>query len=463
MTSKQLAQTISTPQPLGFDYDLAIAGGGIVGLTLACALKDSGLRVALIEAQAESVSVAKGRAYVISLLSGRIFTDMGIFDEMLPEITTFNQISLSDADYPKVVQFHPQDLGTDGLGYAAEHRVLLTALQNQLKNCPNVEFLCPAEVVRTDYQADGVEIELRVTDPQSSSAAARSAIQNPKSQADGVEIELQLSEEPQSNPQSKIQNPKSKIIKTRLLVAADGARSRIRQAAGIQTKGWPYWQSCIVATIKPEKAHNNAAYERFWPSGPMGVLPLTGNRCQVVWTSPHAEAKSLLELDEKAFLELLEHRTGGLLGKLELIGGRYLFPVQLMQSDRYTLHRLALIGDAAHCCHPVAGQGMNLGIRDAAALAQVLQEAHNKGEDIGDIRVLKRYERWRKLENLTILGFTDFLDRMFSNNWLPAVGIRRVGLWMLRQIRPFKIFALQLMTGLKGRPPKLESISSTTR
>jgi 2-octaprenyl-6-methoxyphenol hydroxylase len=435
MTSKQLAQTVSTPQPLGFDYDLAIAGGGIVGLTLACALKDSGLRVALIEAQAESVSVAKGRAYVISLLSGRIFTDMGIFDEMLPEITTFNQISLSDADYPKVVQFHPQDLGTDGLGYAAEHRVLLTTLQNQLKNCPNVEFLCPAEVVRTDYQADGVEIELRVTDPQSK-------IQNPLAKRHEV---------------------LSKIITTRLLVAADGARSRIRQAAGIQTKGWPYWQSCIVVTIKPEKPHNNVGYERFWPSGPMGVLPLTGNRCQVVWTSPHAEAKSLLELDEKAFLELLEHRTGGLLGKLELIGGRYLFPVQLMQSDRYTLHRLALIGDAAHCCHPVAGQGMNLGIRDAAALAQVLQEAHNKGEDIGDIRVLKRYERWRKLENLTILGFTDFLDRMFSNSWLPAVAIRRVGLWMLRQIRPFKIFALQLMTGLKGRPPKLESISSTTR
>lgn len=423
MALEQLTQTASTPQPtsqhLSFDYDLAIVGGGIIGLTLACALKDSGLKVVLIEAQAQSDAVAKGRAYVISLLSGRIFKGMGIWDEVLPQITTFGQISISDAEYPDVVRYYPPDLGTHELGYAVEHRVLLTALQNQLKNCPNISLLCPAEVVRAEYQADGVEIELRLLKDKGEVSHAQ--------------------------------------IRTRLLVAADGARSRIREAAGIETKGWPYWQSCVVATIKTEKPHNNVAYERFWPSGPMGVLPLPGNRCQVVWTAPHAEAKALQELDEKQFLETLEYRTAGLLGKLELIGGRYLFPVKLMQSDRYTLHRLALMGDAAHCCHPVAGQGMNLGIRDAAALAQVLQEAHTSGEDIGDIRVLKRYERWRKTENLTILGMTDFLDRMFSNNWLPVVAIRRLGLWMLRRIYPLRIYALQLMTGLRGRPPKLAS------
>jgi 2-octaprenyl-6-methoxyphenol hydroxylase len=212
-----------------------------------------------------------------------------------------------------------------------------------------------------------------------------------------------------------------------------------------------------VATIKPEKPHNNIAYERFWPSGPMGVLPLPGNRFQVVWTSPHKEAKALSELDEKLFLQELEHRTAGILGRLELEGSRYVFPVQLMQSDRYTQPRLALVGDAAHCCHPVAGQGMNLGIRDAAALAQVLQFAHQQGEDIGDIQVLKRYERWRKHENLVILGFTDFLDRMFSNNLLPLVALRRLGLWILRRVRPFKSYALQLMTGLRGRHPELAS------
>ncbi len=397
-----------------FDYDLAIVGGGIVGATLACALKDSGLRVVLIERSRQSAAVAIGRAYVISLMSGRIFQGIGIWDKILPQITEFGQISLSDAEYPGVVQFYPPDLGTEKLGYAAEHRVLLTALQECLGNSPNVSWLCPAEVVNAEYKAEAVEIELS---------------------ADGDR----------------------KVIRTRLLVAADGARSRIRETAGIRTQGWHYWQSCVVATIKTERPHNNIAYERFWPSGPMGVLPLPGNRCQVVWTAPHAEAKALKELDEKEFLAELEHRTGGELGHLELDGDRYLFPVQLMHSDRYTLPRLALIGDAAHCCHPVAGQGMNLGIRDAAAIAQILQTAHNSGEDIGDIRVLKRYERWRKTENLTILGFTDFLDRMFSNNFLPVVAIRRLGLWMLRRIHPVKKYALQLMTGLRGRHPELAS------
>jgi 2-octaprenyl-6-methoxyphenol hydroxylase len=126
-----------------------------------------------------------------------------------------------------------------------------------------------------------------------------------------------------------------------------------------------------------------------------------------------------------------------------------------MQSDRYTLHRLALIGDAAHCCHPVGGQGLNMGIRDAAALAQVLQDAHQRGEDIGELQVLRRYERWRRLENWAILGFTDLLDRMFSNSWLPIVAVRRLGLLMLRKVQPFKFLALRLMTGLMGRPPQL--------
>lgn len=407
--------SLNPTSEIKLDYDLAIVGGGIVGATLAAALKDSGLSVALIEAQVESVSVAKGRAYAISLLSGRIFQEIGIWDKILPQITSFAQIQLSDADYPKIVQFNPPELETDKLGYAAEHRVLLTALQEFLQTSPNVSYLCPAEVIKADYQKDFVEIQLRV-------------------------------------------NGELKTIKTRLLVGADGAKSRIRQAAGIKTRGWLYWQSCVVATIKPEKPHNNVAYERFWPSGPMGVLPLTENRFQIVWTWPHAEAKAMQELDETEFLQKLEYYTGGKFGKLELLSDRYVFPVQLMQSDRYTLPRLALIGDAAHGCHPVAGQGMNLGIRDAAALAQILKTAQQKGEDIGNIQVLKRYETWRKGENWVILGFTDFLDRLFSNQFLPLIFIRRFGLWMLRNINPVKKFALQLMTGLKGRLPQLSQL-----
>ncbi|MGC1395338.1 MAG: FAD-dependent hydroxylase [Coleofasciculaceae cyanobacterium] len=408
-------QQLTKPIPLShtsFDYDLAIVGGGIVGATLACALKDSGLSVVLIEAQPLSVAQVKPQAYNLSVLSGRIFQGIGVWQKILPQITTYRQIRLSDADYGKVVQFQLQDLGTDALGYIAEHRVLLGALSEFVAASSNLNLLCPAKVLEVQYEASGAEIT--------------------------VNIEGEIRQ-----------------LKTRLVVAADGARSPIRSAAGIGTRGWQYWQSCVTARIKTEKPHNDTAFERFWPSGPMGVLPLSEHRCQVVWTAPHAEAKALQELDEQAFLELLQLRTGGLLGHLELESKRFLFPVQLMQSDRYTQSRLALIGDAAHCCHPLGGQGLNMGIRDAAALAQVLQSAALQGEDIGNLQVLKRYERWRKLENWAILGFTDILDRMFSNNWLPVVTVRRLGLWMLQTISPLKSLVLKFMTGLLGRTPQL--------
>ena len=411
----QLNQTMSPPHPSTsqkkFDYDLAIVGAGIIGLTLACALKDSGLSIVLIEAKPYSVAAMKGQAYAVHMSSKRIFTGIGVWDKILPQIETFRQVCLSDADYPGVVEFQPADLGTDVLGYVAEHQALLTPLQEFMQNCPNVKYLCPAEVVQTQYQPDGVEISLK---------------------AEG-----------------------DRTIRTKLLVAADGARSRIRQSAGITTRGWQYWQSCIVAFVKPEKPHNNVAYERFWSSGPFAILPLPGNRCRIVWTAPHEEAKALVALDDEQFLTELRRRYGDRMGKLELDGDRFVFPVQLMQSDRYVLPRLALVGDAAHCCHPVGGQGLNMGIRDAAALAQVVQSAYNQGEDIGNLQVLKRYERWRKQENLTILGFTDLLDRLFSNNFLPVVIVRRLGLLMLKQIHPIKKYALQLMTGLRGRLPEL--------
>jgi len=397
---------------LGYDYDLAIVGGGIIGLTLACALKDSGLKVLLIEARVQSAAVSKGQAYAVQLISSRIFQGIGVWDKILPQIATFNQIRLSDSDYPGVVQFHPTDLGTEDLGYVAEHQALLQPLQEFLQECPNVKYLCPAEVVKTEYLPDGVAIDIKI----------------------GEEIQT---------------------IRSLLLVAADGSRSRIREAAGINTRGWQYWQSCIVAFVKPEKSHNNIAYEKFHASGPFAILPLPGNRCRIVWTAPHAEAKAICALDDEQFLAELRRRYGDQMGELELLGDRFVFPVQLMQSDRYVQSRLALIGDAAHCCHPVGGQGLNLGIRDAAALAQVLKTAHQQGEDIGDIQILLRYESWRKQENLTILGFTDLLDRMFSNTFLPIVVVRRIGLWVMQRVPLVKVFALKLMVGLKGRIPEL--------
>ena len=408
MTLEQLVSNPSTSP----DYDIAIVGGGIVGTTLASALKDSGLSILLIEAQPLDVAAARRQAYALSLLSGRIFQSIGVWSKILPQIAKFRHIRLSDAEHPGIVQFQTGDLGTEFLGYVAEHQVVLKSLQECIAESPNVSWLCPAETIGFEYGESGVDIEVKF-------------------------------------------NGQKRQLRTRLLVGADGARSRIRHWAGIKTRGWKYWQSCVAFTIKHEAPQNDIAFERFWPTGPMGVLPLPGNRCQIVWTAPHGEAKKLKELDEKEFLAKLEYHTGGLLGRLSMASDRFLFPVQLMQSDRYSRSRLALIGDAAHCCHPVGGQGLNLGIRDAAALAQVLLEARDRGEDIGAIEVLKRYESWRRRENLTILGFTDFLDRLFSNNWLPIIAARRFGLWIMSNLPPLKIYALQLMTGLRGRIPQI--------
>ncbi|BAY91583.1 MULTISPECIES: FAD-dependent hydroxylase [unclassified Tolypothrix] len=411
-----MPQTLTPPQistdKRGYDYDLVIVGGGIIGLTLASALKDSGLSILLVEAKVASAAVAKGQAYAIHMLSALIYQGIGIWDKMLPQIAKYQRVRLSDADFSEVVEFETADLGTPELGYVAEHQALLQPLQEFVRDCANVTYICPAEVLRTEYQKDIVAIEIKVAE----------------------EI---------------------RTVRSKLVVAADGSRSPIRQAAQIKTHGWKYWQSCIVAFVQPEKPHNNTAYEKFWTSGPFAILPLPGNRCRIVWTAPHAEAKALCELDDEQFLAELSRRFGNHMGKLKLLGDRFIFQVQLMQSDRYVLPRLALVGDAAHNCHPVGGQGLNLGVRDVAALAQVIQKANASGEDIGKIQVLKRYERWRQRENLTILGFTDLLDRMFSNNFLPVLLVRRLGLWIMRRVPILKINVLKLMIGLKGRTPEL--------
>jgi len=396
----------------GLDYEVAIAGGGLVGLTLAAALKHSGLRVLLLEAKPESMSVARGQAYHVNLLASRILHGIGVWERMQAEVTPIHQIRLSDADDPGVVDFRLPDLGTEALGYVTEHRVLLEGLQQFVQTCENVTVLCPAELVQTDYGANAVTLMIR-------------------------------------------QGGESRSLRTKLLVAADGLRSPIRQQAGIQTQGWQYPQSCVVAFIQPEKSHRNIAYERFWSSGPFAILPLPDNLCRIVWTAPRAEAEAILAMDDADFLHQLKQRYGDQMGELSLVGDRFLFNVQLMHSHHYARSRLALVGDAAHGCHPVGGQGVNMGFRDAAALAQVITTAHQQGQDIGSLTVLQRYERWRQLENLAILGVTDVLVRLFSNNWLPLVMLRRLGLRILQTVPPMRVTALKLMTGLLGRPPKL--------
>ncbi|WP_404788168.1 FAD-dependent hydroxylase [Altericista sp. CCNU0014] len=401
---------------LDLDYDVAIVGGGIAGVTLAAALKDSGLRVLIVEAQPQAEAISKGQAYAIHLSSKQIWESIGVWSAIEPQVQRFNRVRMSDADCPHVVEFKPSDLKASALGHVAEHRVLLKELSAFVETCENVAWRCPARVVAQRDCGAYVAVDLQ---------------------------------EPGRKP-GAIQT-----LRVRLVVGADGSASQVRERATIKTRGKAYWQSCIVATIQTEKFHQNTAYERFWPSGPFAILPVSDTQCRIVWTAPHAEAQALLALDDAAFTEKLAERFGDRMGRLTLASDRFAFPARLMHSCEYVRSRLALVGDAAHACHPVGGQGLNLGIRDVGALAQVLQEARAKGEDIGSLRVLKRYERWRKWENRLSLGFTDLINLMFSNNIWLLTATRRLGLRAMERVPALKIAALRFMAGLMGRTPAL--------
>jgi 2-octaprenyl-6-methoxyphenol hydroxylase len=397
----------------GFDYDLAIVGGGIVGATLAAALHRSGLSVVIIEAEPQSVAIAKGQAYAVHLRSRQIWEAIGVWDAIAPQVEYFNQVWLTDGDDPHRVTFQPQDLKTDILGYVAEHRVLLGELLRLLQDCPAVTWLTPVQVSSFATDADGVTLHL-----------------NPSPEAEPFDLQP------------------LRPLRVKLVVGADGARSRIRDQAGIQTKGCHYWQSCVVATITPEKFHQHRAYERFWPSGPFAILPTSAQQCRIVWTAPHEEAKAIAALDDATFVQELRRRYGPQMGQLEVSSPRYTFAAKLTHARTYIKPRVALVGDAAHSCHPVGGQGLNLGIRDAAALAAVLCAAHQRGQDIGQLPVLRRYDRWRRWQNALALGFTDLLNRMFSNTHPGLTVIRRLGLRLMAAIPLVRVLALKFMAGL---------------
>jgi 2-octaprenyl-6-methoxyphenol hydroxylase len=413
-------------------FDVAIAGGGIVGLTLAAALKHSGLKVAIIEPQTQCVAAAKGQAYALHLSSRQILTGLGIWNQILPKIEAFRWVEMADADCPHQVNFQPADLGlgidqgNDAVGHVAEHQVLLTALQTDLQACPNVTWFCPYHVTETEFAPEAVTVQLAPA-PNSSPASAAAA--------------------------SPI------CLRAKLLVAADGAQSQIRQRLGIATQGWKYWQSCIVVTVAPERPQPQTAYEHFWPSGPFAALPLPNHQWRIVWTAPHTEAQAILGLDEPAFLAELTQRFGTQMGQLRLTSRPFIFPAKLMQARQYIAPRLALIGDAAHSCHPVGGQGLNLGIRDAAALAEILEAAHSQAQDLGSVAVLKRYQRWRRWENGLTLAFTDLLNRSFSNQFWPLQPLRRMGLWLMQRVPPVKTFALKFMAGVWGRQTALARLA----
>ncbi len=389
-------------------FDLVIVGGGIVGLTVACFFRNQDLSVAIVERETQSQAAAKQQAYALHQSSQRIFAGLRIWSTLETHLQGFNQVKLSDADYPIQVDYQAKLLQTDQIGYVGQHQDLLQILQGSLCQAPNITYLCPYTVQSLSYTEQAALICLQAPDQE------------------------------------------TLLIETPLVIAADGSQSPLRSQAQIPQQGWAYDQSCVVATLEFAQPQAPIAYERFWPTGPLGVLPLSNHRYRIVWTLPAERAQQVLQMTDAEFIQALQPHLDAAMGNFRILGSRFQFPTKLRQSQTYIKPRLALVGDAAHTCHPVGGQGLNLGIRDAAALASVVLQAHRRQEDMGSLRVLNRYQRWRLWQNWLTLGFTDILNRLFSNQAWGLVQFRRLLLQLLSRVSLFQYLSLRFMAGLWG-------------
>ncbi|MBK8750447.1 MAG: 2-octaprenyl-6-methoxyphenyl hydroxylase [Candidatus Competibacteraceae bacterium] len=399
------------------NYDVLIIGGGMVGASLACALAGQDLRIGLVEAAPLNVSEHPGyddRSIALAQGTRRIFQTLGLWDALALTATPIRQIHISERGGIGFAHLDSRDQGVDALGYVAEARLIGAALLAQLPTLSGVDLLCPAR------------LEQVVIKPEAAYATVHF-----------------------------FNEDRTVEIRARLLVAADGAQSPVREQLGIAAVRWEYGQHAVIANITPTLPHENIAYERFTAAGPIALLPMSDQRCAVVCTVNDSEVPAVMALDDADFLSLVQERFGDRLGPFVRVGRRQSYPLFLLKAREHARARVAVIGNAAHTLHPIAGQGFNLGIRDVAALAEVIAEARPSGEDIGDLRVLSRYADWRRWDQRRTIAFTDALNRLFANPLWPVRAARNLGLLAFDLCPPLKRqFARQTM-GLDGRLPKL--------
>lgn len=404
--------------PADFDVDVLIVGGGFVGGCLAAALAGTPLTACIVD-RADPAEALKatfdGRAFAISATNRRMLEGIGLWDDLGPTSAPILDIRVSDGPSLLFLHYDHKDVGDEPMGHMVENHHLRCALHRRLHGCDGVINLAPAGIA--ELLRDGGGVSARLTD--------------------------------------------GRRIRARLAVAADGRASATRAAAGIRVTNWTYRQTGIVCTVRHARGHDYVAHERFLPAGPFAILPLAGdppeaaNRSSIVWTERADLAPALLALDEAAFAGELIRRFGDFMGEVEVIGPRWSYPLSLQFARRTTDTRLVLVGDAAHGMHPIAGQGLNMGLRDAATLAEVLVEAHRLGLDIGDAATLARYQRWRRFDNATMLAATDVLNRLFSNNVGPLRLARDLGLAAVQHMPPLKRLFMRHAMGMVGELPRL--------
>jgi 2-octaprenyl-6-methoxyphenol hydroxylase len=396
---------------------VAICGGGLVGATLAVALSQLDLKVALIESHPFGALAQPSfdeRTTALSNGSRRVFQGLDIWPLIEREATPIRRIHISDKGRFGFARIAAEQQGLDQLGHVVVNRTIGAALWKQLQSS-NVEILAPTKVV-------AVELE----------GACRKVV-------------------------CESQTGERLVIEAQLVVAADGAQSIARESVGIGASRWDYDQTAIVTNVVTQRFHDYVAYERFTPSGPIAMLPMSDGRSGVVWTLAPQIAKQLVSLPDDAFLARLQEDFGFRLGRLTRVGNRHTYPLSLTRSDAHIAERLAVIGNAAQALHPIAGQGFNLGLRDVASLAEVLADARHAGSpfDAGDGLLLQRYSSWRQADRSEIVRFTDGLVRAFTQPFAPIKLLRDVGLLAFDLLPPAKAAMSQLSLGAAGRVPRL--------
>ncbi len=392
--------------------DVIILGGGLVGLTLAIALEKHGLTAAVIDPLDPEKTLAAGfdgRASAIASASWRMLDALGIAESLKPCGCAIHRIEVRDGLQKNALDFTTAE-DDEPLGYMLENRALRQALRETALPAKGIALHMPDRAIEVERDEAGVRVTL----------------------ASG------------------------KHLKGQLLLACEGRKSPTREAAGIRVAKWGYDHTAIISAFDHEKNHHNIAHEIFYPAGPFALLPLNpGTRSALVWTVSPKDAVGVLALSERAFLAEVSKRAGGLLGEISLAAPRSSYPLDFHHATRITAERLALVGDAAHGSHPIAGQGLNLGFRDVAALVEVLVDGARLGLDLGDAQLLARYERWRSVDTLAVSLATDTLTRLFGIPGKPASAIRRFGLGAVQKLPPLKALFMAEARGTSGDLPRL--------
>jgi 2-octaprenyl-6-methoxyphenol hydroxylase len=401
------------PRPL--DFDLVIVGGGLIGGSLACALSGAGLKIALVEAVAAEVREQPSydeRVIALSWGSRRILEAIGLWGAVAADASPILQVHISDRGHFGFSHLDHAELGVEALGYVVPARALGLAIRGALTASDEVDLLCPARLVGQRAGAEGVALELHTA-----------------------------------------QGPRT--LATRLLVAADGGESAVRKDLGVPVEERTYGHDAIITTVTPDRPRPGVAFERFTETGPLALLPMTQGRYSVVWTCREEETAEILALGDQDFLARLQARFGHRLGRLARPATRRAYPLKLLVTRETVGPRSVLIGNAAHTLHPVAGQGFNLGLRDVAALAEVIVGCAARGGDPGSAEVLEAYRGWRGRDQREVALLTDGLARLFVNPWLPLRLARGAGLIGLDLAGPARRALARRLMGVGGRMPRL--------